>query len=745
MLKQHPLYKIQTASFVQNAQTASYVENAQTASFVTSASYAQTASYVENALTASFVTGSIFTSTNPALSASYAQTASYALNSPDIFPYTGSAIITGSLEVIGDTNITGSINLQNSSTNRINFNNAAAINQPQIRLKDYATGITMRGNDVLALVSNGSGMIGMKKTAATSINFPSAAKVGFTNNTSVESYNPETYFHRYSSGVIGIGYGAVTSANVSGSLILTNITIYNEGIVLGNVGIGTAVPTAKLHVVGNTFINGSISSSGVISSSLNDANHVLGGTLSLMGTANGSIHLYSLGALRTSLNSKENVNSYINAGGRNLGIGTTSPNAKLDISGSVNISGSGVQVPLQVSSGSTSLLFVSGSGNVGIGTATPTAKLHVVGNTFINGSISSSGVISSSLNDANHVLGGTLSLMGTANGSIHLYSVGALRTSLNARGNVNSYINAEVPTNLGIGTITPTAKLHVAGSTLISGSLTVTGSVIATTGFTGSLQGTASFATSASYAQTASYVENAQTASFVTGSIFTSANPALSASYAQTASFVQNAQTASFVLNAISSSFASTASFVENAQTASFVTLAQTASYVEIAQTASYIVTAQTASFVTTAQTASYVENAQTASFVNTLNQSVTITGAITASSNISASGYLVAQNITASNNISASGTIFGTFQQITGITVLQSDWTLDSGLYESDISNANITSNTVVDVIPDNADYAIVLAAQLLPANVSSAGAVKIFAVNEPTDDINVTLNLFK
>jgi hypothetical protein len=107
--------------------------------------------------------------------------------------------------------------------------------------------------------------------------------------------------------------------------------------------------------------------------------------------------------------------------------------------------------------------------------------------------------------------------------------------------------------------------------------------------------------------------------------------------------------------------------------------------------------------------------------------------------------GDFAAKTVDISGSLTATGTIFGTFQQITGITVLQSDWTLDSGLYESDISNANITSNTVVDVIPDNADYAIVLAAQLLPANVSSAGAVKIFAVNEPTDDINVTLNLFK
>ena len=107
--------------------------------------------------------------------------------------------------------------------------------------------------------------------------------------------------------------------------------------------------------------------------------------------------------------------------------------------------------------------------------------------------------------------------------------------------------------------------------------------------------------------------------------------------------------------------------------------------------------------------------------------------------------GDFAAKTVDISGSLAVTGSIFGTFQQITGITVISQSWAPSGSIYSSSISNANITSNTVVDVIPDNADYTIVLAAQLLPANVSSAGEVKIFAVNEPTDDINVTLNLFK
>jgi len=83
-----------TASYVVTAQTASYVLNAISSSFATTAS---------RAITASYVTGSTHDSTNPALSSSYALTASYALTSAggggSTFPYTGDAVITGTLSV----------------------------------------------------------------------------------------------------------------------------------------------------------------------------------------------------------------------------------------------------------------------------------------------------------------------------------------------------------------------------------------------------------------------------------------------------------------------------------------------------------------------------------------------------------------------------------------------------------------------------------------------------------------------
>jgi hypothetical protein len=82
---------------------------------------------------------------------------------------------------------------------------------------------------------------------------------------------------------------------------------------------------------------------------------------------------------------------------------------------------------------------------------------------------------------------------------------------------------------------------------------------------------------------------------------------------------------------------------------------------------------------------------------------------------------------------------------QVTGLTLLSTGWSLVGTLYEYDLNNANITANSIVDVIPDNADIDTVETAVILPHTDSSAGSVKIYSENEPTADIGVTINIFE
>jgi len=73
-------------------------------------------------------------------------------------------------------------------------------------------------------------------------------------------------------------------------------------------------------------------------------------------------------------------------------------------------------------------------------------------------------------------------------------------------------------------------------------------------------------------------------------------------------------------------------------------------------------------------------------------------------------------------------------------------DWTDDtgtSGFWYADISNVNITADSVVDVIPEKAYKSIVDAAAFAGETDSSSGSVRIYAENQPTGTIEVTLNI--
>jgi hypothetical protein len=121
-----------TASYVQNAVSSSYALTASYALNVpVTASYALTASYVANAQTASYTLNSVSSSYS-----NYALTASYALNAAAAsgFPYTGSANITGSIDVVGSSAFGDTSTYESTH----NFTGTVYITAPSSYANNYA-------------------------------------------------------------------------------------------------------------------------------------------------------------------------------------------------------------------------------------------------------------------------------------------------------------------------------------------------------------------------------------------------------------------------------------------------------------------------------------------------------------------------------------------------------------------------------------------------------------------------------
>jgi len=305
----------QTASYVlnavsssqsQNANTASYVLNAQTASYVT---LAQTASYILNAVSSSFSTSSSLSQN--ANTASYvlnAQTASYVLNAvSSSFATTASYALNASGVSGGTTNYialwNGTTSLSSSGIYQSSSNIGIGTTSPSNLFE--VNGISAVVNPFGAFTAlQASGSTGYRWTLANDTSF----RLQYTTN-----------------GFAGL---AGTPMYVSSS---------------GNVGIGTTTPTQKLEVDGdaiirNTYI-GYISAFGTNYASLSHTSR----------TGNTDYSFLSDNAGITYINAKtgqdirfriNNIDKVIMDTNGNVGIGTTTPNSKLDINGNVNITGS---------------------------------------------------------------------------------------------------------------------------------------------------------------------------------------------------------------------------------------------------------------------------------------------------------------------------------------------------------------------------------------------------------------------
>ena len=75
---------------------------------------------------------------------------------------------------------------------------------------------------------------------------------------------------------------------------------------------------------------------------------------------------------------------------------------------------------------------------------------------------------------------------------------------------------------------------------------------------------------------------------------------------------------------------------------------------------------------------------------------------------------------------------------------LLQNNWVVNGSTYEYNYTNAAINEHSIAQVIPNNDDMNISRAAILLPANSSYNGGLRIYAMNAPSGDIRVSINIF-
>ncbi|MCX5792529.1 MAG: hypothetical protein NTY45_10030 [Elusimicrobia bacterium] len=229
--------------------------------------------------------------------------------------------------------------------------------------------------------------------------------------------NPDTDGVLATPNRVGIGFGASTTrqAIVGGTNGNDFLDFYTNGNLTapkvkidaaGNVGIGTTSPPARLSVFDNS-VGGSVVS--YIRQDDNNAYGLVIGNLTWSDTVTNGLRLYVNATTHAAIDAYQTgvIPLSLNPSGGKVGIGTTGPNAQLDVAGAnaygfaikdtggtnnvFQVSRGATAGSLQIIDGGTTKINIVGDangnswfntgGNLGIGTAGPNALLEITKNT----------------------------------------------------------------------------------------------------------------------------------------------------------------------------------------------------------------------------------------------------------------------------------------------------------------------------------------------------------------------------
>lgn len=275
----------------------------------------------------------------------------------------------------------------------------------------------------------------------------------------------------------GTGSRGVQTPNTDALTFGTNATERMRITPLGLVGIGTTNPELGLHILGDASVAGIV------------VQRTGGQWLRMSaGTVGTALRFQNTGSFSfgpaSSIGDTSVANAfYIDGATSDIGIGTTSPSYKLDVNGAVNSS-----VEFRAPSGKFDQIKNRGTGNtvidfngsdfVGIGTTSPSQKLTVNGNIRATGSTA------------------RLTLDNTSGQAFQIYAWGSGTNIYNSatsnadiwfgrdavvannfyftRNGTNHTMKVDTANErVGIGTMSPTEKLHVAGNVAIEGTAKV--------------------------------------------------------------------------------------------------------------------------------------------------------------------------------------------------------------------------------------------------------------------------------